>query len=591
MEESKNKNFILEVSLDKEGRYRLQARLKNKKENGGIIKDNGTLYLFEWQEYRIIGKKAFTLRRGDENFEAEKINENTYIATFQFKNYVGKSFIEIFENDQWMLKKPVEVLSKKVLDIMSVKGRSQKIVDAHREFYNALFEDILRASSSLPFSLSAPTAFVAGEGDEPVNELFALHYLRSNRERILEAFETVLRRVKRRLVVEEEWMKAHEVDEITPETLISIIQHPEYLAPAGEGILIAEHLNRYAPTRVLGVRKYETPDTPENRFAKYFLNLLIDWSERVLEVFRKNPSADLGSIKELLSELEFLRSDGLWEEVGEMEIFPYTSQTLLKGDGYRDLLELYREFTSYIPFFEELQKAMDNKDIAKLYEYWAFFRLVEELGGILGRKRLKIHVLPTGELSERGDIYAEFDNGWRLYYNKRLTPKKWSYSVTLRPDFSLFNGDPRRGAELIGVFDAKFKLDVVDEPREIEEFDEETEIVEETGKYETWAKLEDIYKMHTYRDALGCKFAIVVYPGKKSLFFEKSKRHRDTLADTGATTQLLLVTKVDRTLNDKDYLTFKLYSFDVSLNYAFNLENLLKMEGVGYLKLIPEVGG
>ncbi|WP_297421427.1 DUF2357 domain-containing protein [Thermococcus sp.] len=256
--------------------------------------------------------------------------------------------------------------------------------------------------------------------------------------------------------------------------------------------------------------------------------------------------ADIERIRELLGKLEFIGSDGLWDDVGEMTLFPYTSQTLLKGDGYRDLLELYREFTSYLPFFEELQRAIDNKDIAKLYEYWAFFRLVDELGEILGKKKLKIHVLPTGELSERGDVYAEFDNGWRLYYNRPLSPKRWSYSVTLRPDFSLFNGNPSKGStELIGIFDAKFKLDVVDEPKEIEEFDEETEIAEETGNYETWAKLEDVYKMHTYRDALGCRFAVVVYPGERSVFFD---------ANVGLVDNFDLVTLLWHTLQGVGYL-------------------------------------
>ena len=231
-----------------------------------------------------------------------------------------------------------------------------------------------------------------------------------------------MHRMKRELRVEEEWLRPDEVDEVTPETLISIAGYPEYLAPAGEGVLVARYLNGYVPTKVLGSIKYESFDTLENRFAKYFLNLLIEWGERVLEAFGNVPHADLKPVKELLEELEFIRSDSIWGEVGEMTVFPYTSQTLLKGDGYRDLLELYREFTTYVPFSEALQKAIDNKDIAKLYEYWCFFRLVEELEKIFGRKDLKIIIEPTGELhksDERRDVYAQFGNGWRLYYNQK----------------------------------------------------------------------------------------------------------------------------------------------------------------------------
>ncbi|MDK2782453.1 MAG: hypothetical protein PWQ32_42 [Thermococcaceae archaeon] len=175
---------------------------------------------------------------------------------------------------------------------------------------------------------------------------------------------------------------------------------------------------------------------------------------------------------------------------------------------------------------------------------------MDELGRILGRKKLKIVVTPAGELSESGDVYAEFDNGWRLYYNKKLTPKRWSYSVSLRPDFSLFSGNPsKKDTELIGVFDAKFKVDIVDEQEEIEEFDEETSLAEETRSYETWAKLEDIYKMHTYRDALRCRFAVVVYPGEEEQFFD---------------------VKIGRINN-------------------FDIEDILigNLEGIGYLRRVP----
>ena len=468
----------------------------------------------------------------------------------------------------------------------------EKLIERFNILSQALTDDITRISSKLNFSIQSPTAFTVKESDEPVNELFAYHYLRSNKTRIIEAFEIVVHRMKRELRVEEEWLRPDEVDDVTPETLISITEHPEYLAPAGEGVLVARYLNGYVPTKVLGSRKYESFDTPENRFAKHFLGILIEWSERVINAFENGKKADLKLIRELLEELEFVRGDGIWEEIGDMTLFPYTSQTLLKGDGYRDLLVLYREFTAYSPFFEGLQKAIDNRDIAKLYEYWAFFRLVEELGRVLGKKDIRIVVTPAGELSESGDVYAQFDNGRRLYYNKRLIPRKWSYSVTLRPDFSLFNGDPsRKGTEIIGVFDAKFKLDVVDRTEEVENLDELNEAAERTGNYETWAKLEDIYKMHTYRDALGCRFAVVVYPGRRSVFFDESKHHRNGFAEIGATSGFFTVFEhKSKKHGKKDNFRFELYpSFNLNVSYAFSLDELLKMKGVGYLSFIPEV--
>ena len=524
MEKSEKKNFLQEVFLDKGRNY----CLKSKKGHNVIAPKQDTLYLFEWHEYRIIGKRSFTLRIGNENFKAEKINENTYIATFQFKNYIGKTNIEILEGIKPLSLefKNFEVLSKKVDEIY--KG-IEDIVEKHKKLYKALVEYISEKSISLPFSISTPTAFGVKESEGPMNELFVYHFLMDNRERIISAYEEIMKNPHRNLIERQEWMNFWEVTEIDEDTIVTIITHPEYLTKAEtSSIAVARYLNEHAPTKVAQRIKYESFDTHENRFAKYFLNELIIWSERAKNAIEKSQYLQkkmkmpvIENLSKVLGELEYYATSDVFDDVGEVVIFPYNSQVLLKREGYRDLLQLWREFRSYSPFFGEIQKAINNKDIAKLYEYWCFFKLVEELGEFLGRGGLRIVIEPTGELSEGGDVYAQFDNGWRLYYNKRLTPRKWSYSVTLRPDYSLFDGDPRRkGTMLIGVFDAKFKLDVVDEKEEIENFDVEDEEVERSGSYTTWAKLEDIYKMHTYRDALGCRFAVVVYPGRKSVFFD-----------------------------------------------------------------------
>jgi hypothetical protein len=144
--------------------------------------------------------------------------------------------------------------------------------------------------------------------------------------------------------------------------------------------------------------------------------------------------------------------------------------------------------------------------------------------------------------------------------------------VTLRPDFSLFTGNPgNRDTELVGVFDAKFKLDVVDENRR-KEFDEESEIAEKTGSYKTWAKLEDIYKMHTYRDALGAKFAVVLYPGSKNVFFKTDK---ECLGDLkGCKKEKFSLSRLIRELIKE---------------MGKNNDKQQKLSGVGYLSFIPEV--
>jgi len=358
-------------------------------------------------------------------------------------------------------------------------------------------------------------------GFKPISELFVYHFLKNNKDRIFSALEEILKLPHKKLCEDIELVDFHEVCDVDAEVLLHIITKSEYLEKVNnENLAIVKYLNGFAPTKVLQKIKYETFDTPENRFVKSFLRELILWSEKIIETFFDVLKEKTSDIEELLWSLNDIIQNPIFEKVGEMRFFPVSSQVLLRKSGYGDVLDLYREFTSYQPFFAELQNAIENKDIPKLYEYWCFFKLIKKLEEIFGCVRdLRVYVGSLGELSERGDVYAVFENGWKLYYNKRLTYRRYSYSVSLKPDYSLFD----LYGYLVGVFDAKFKLDVMETERDCEDFDELGDEVEKSLSYETWAKLEDIYKMHTYRDALNIRFAIVLYPGKRSIFFELNR--------------------------------------------------------------------
>jgi len=103
---------------------------------------------------------------------------------------------------------------------------------------------------------------------------------------------------------------------------------------------------------------------------------------------------------------------------------------------------------------------------------------------------------------------------------------------------------------------------VVDEEWEIEEFDEEVEVAEKMGSYETWVKLEDIYKIHTYRDALKAKFAVVLYPGSRSKMY---------------------LARIDKEkTRNQDFVNLPVRK-RILMELVLNL-----VEGVGYLSFAPE---
>ncbi|AIJ06411.1 hypothetical protein JH146_1569 [Methanocaldococcus bathoardescens] len=485
--------------------------------SGKFIIKNRKIYFFEWVEYII--KIKDNINNVEIFFGDEKAQKIENIFRFTFKNYVGKSIIKIYRNQELIFEKPIEVVSEKFANMYKTSDDYvETIINNYEIFISSLISEISKKYLELPFSIKSPTGFEFIESDKSISEFFAYHFLKNNKEKIISSYEEILKNPHRKLIDKVEWADYWEVNEISEETIFGIIQHPEYLIKTFNPV--ADKFNGYFPQKLLQRKKYETFDTLENRFIKYFLNELIMWTEKTIEFLKSNFGNKkddfikeiINNLQELCSSLGCFRNNQIFSDVGELDRFPYTSQVLLKRYGYKDLFELWREFRTYYPIFTEIKKCIENKDIAKLYEYWCFFKLVEELGNIFGIDELKIVVEPIGDSSERSNVYAKFDNGWKLYFNKRLSPKKYSYSVSLRPDFSLFD----ENNNLIGVFDAKFKFDI---PK-FKEFDEEEKAFEKTYDFKTWAKLEDIYKIHTYRDALKVRFAVVLYPGERSVFFD-----------------------------------------------------------------------
>ncbi len=183
---------------------------------------------------------------------------------------------------------------------------------------------------------------------------------------------------------------------------------------------------------------------------------------------------------------------------------------LQRRRGYRDVFRhfsLLRLATRHLPLSaHEARDLLEGKDIAALYEMWCYFRVVDVLRDLLGPPL-------AADLPKKTPLkaYVEYDfevrwaSGVRALYNATFSRKKAAgrktYSLPLRPDVVLVLPD---GA--IHVLDAKFKLVWVD--------------VEDEDDERASAKLDDLYKMHAYRDAIDdARSAWVLYPGTEHRAF------------------------------------------------------------------------
>jgi predicted component of viral defense system (DUF524 family) len=235
------------------------------------------------------------------------------------------------------------------------------------------------------------------------------------------------------------------------------------------------------------------------------MDIILYWCDELERLnILKEDSSHKKQIERLRNYVRYLRADPLFADVGEMTIFPASSQVLLKRDGYRECLHIYRLLhLARIPIFNNIQEAIDNRRIDQLYEFWCFFKLSEMLAKVINREGAKpvfrIKEGPQGGLARETE--ADLGEGYKLVYNKTCE----GYTFNFRPDFSLI-----KDKNLEVVFDAKFRFDLMELDKDLKNL--EAEAIRE-GNLEKVVKVDDVYKMHTYRDALQCRASIVVYPG------------------------------------------------------------------------------
>jgi predicted component of viral defense system (DUF524 family) len=323
-----------------------------------------------------------------------------------------------------------------------------------------------------------------------------------------------------------------------------------------EGMLatmpVARALHNHLPMRVAETRIHPAVDTPENRFVKAFLGLaeqvIGDMREAVQRRAASLPTGAsafeqriLGDCEAMLRVLTPAIRHPLWREVGRMVHVPLASTVLQRRRGYRDVLTHFTRLrlATRLPLdSRDARDLLEVKDIALMYELWCYFTVVDRISAHLGQP-------VAASMCEGNDFeirVAEekaavaWRDGTRLLYNPRFSrspaASRQSYSVPLRPDIALVvPSGPNKGLHLL---DAKFRLDRIAEimpvgesstdessPSEdgVDSSDEANEKRERSGDY----KRADLYKMHTYRDAIrDARSVWILYPGTESRYFAEN---------------------------------------------------------------------
>lgn len=299
------------------------------------------------------------------------------------------------------------------------------------------------------------------------------------------------------------------------------------------------------PEKVLTADKTETTDIPENRFIKYVIETFMQFCLSI----HQHSGAGKRLKRDALASAELLEkylSMPFLKEVSKLDMIPLNSPVLQRKEGYREILQAYLMFDMAASL---IWQGGDNvykggkRDVAVLYEYWLFFRLLDLLEDIFHIKPKSIDqiIVPThkgmeltlkqGQLKMIDGIFAAENRKLHIefYYNRTFSgsnnyPEGGSWTRNMRPDytlsirpFGLSQAEAEEREMIVYIhFDAKYKIDnyqtIFSDADPNHEKNEQAK-----GNY----KRADLLKMHAYKDAIRrTAGAYILYPGTEKQTFQ-----------------------------------------------------------------------
>ena len=523
-------------------------------EAGGPERGVQALWLEELKSYGWDftgdGPPACSLENSSRRADWQPVEDGDgeWRGTLKFVNYLGTAWLGSGDS-----KIRFEVVTRKL---------------SYEAEYRAMVEAIAAECQQLLLAWDSPTSLnITADTEHEVltlleQFLFLRHALGPDR---LELFMEVLqRRPHSRLASERHWMPAAAAD---PRLLIrDPLRHGRDWQRTAAGIV-----NGFSPGEVCSERKFDTVDTPPNRFVKFalgrFAGLCTD--VRALPEINEGRGSAWLEAGQMETALENLLAEPFFDEVGELHRLPLENQTLQKREGYREVLQAWLMLDAAAQIDWPGRKDTydgTNRDVATLYEFWLYFTLVKMLRDTLGMEPVRDPLeksadgwLPFCCESEKGGMAINLKQGrtsfsrfaWKgpdgeklrvhLFYNRRFggrtdVQKSGAYSRGFRPDFTLvilpadYDATVWRQAERDGEaegriayvhFDAKYRIEQIadligtEEPaRNDESEDVQATADERAAKATGTFKNADLYKMHTYNEAIRrTAGSYVLFPG------------------------------------------------------------------------------
>jgi len=494
----------------------------------------GCFYDFEFSHKKENIAEHYRLFCSDQSNIVKNRKRKEYIGVIAPNIFVGTLTLQILSTEnpykKWDLQ--LEVQSKKT---------------SYREDYQYMLNDITSKCTDLIIQANSPVTHSFetdfNTDNKTLYQRFAFVNSIINSEDFEDAIQRIVTSPTTNWTEEAELTDARKIKRFKNSELRSLINSDNRLKLKDTHPLYKKGIKSVA-TKIESYRKFESVDTAENRFIKHaletFLKFCMDIANHPNAGTRLKEEADIVSEK-----LETHLQHDLFKQVSRPTTLKLNSPTLQKKEGYREVLKVWLKFDLAAKLIwnggDEVYSG-GKKDIATLYEYWLFFKLLDVLKHIfeIEPKELEKLIVPSkdklslqlkqGKVTALRGAYTKANRhlNIRFNYNRSFNggthdiSKTGSWTTTLRPDYTLSiwptklkESEAEAKEQIVHIhFDAKYKIANINQILG-EEQSEDSLNEEKKQNLKGIYKNADLLKMHAYKDAIRrTSGAYVLYPGE-----------------------------------------------------------------------------
>ena len=266
------------------------------------------------------------------------------------------------------------------------------------EGVSRLLEDVSVLSASLVFGWRSPTGF-AGVPDPVRLSPVPYHQLQLLRSAMLRQppgrrLQDWLRVIERnptcRFEPHRTLTPVGRVRRLDHRAVQAVFSRVERLVPLAPGVRIGKSplarklmfgapLDPHLPLRVDAPSGHLSFDTPENRFIRHVIIRCLELIHRFIDHSRLHKGFE-ADCRTMLALLEPVASARFVTESGSLWSLRAPSQALTKADGYREVFQFWNDLNCHVSLprtSRETARLLEGRDIATLYEYWAFLKILE----------------------------------------------------------------------------------------------------------------------------------------------------------------------------------------------------------------------